>query len=699
MAQRGDQSSSSSSLKLLGFPLMSTSPGSILPYAMLNDLNSEERGLYLIHLVFYCAHHVASADLRVANVALGQILHLASPCGDAVQRITLYYSQSLADKIFRTLPCAYKVLNSTKACDFFEEAVGRKLFYELLPFMRVAAVVSNRTIVESMVGENLVHVIDLNADDPLQWCGLIRDFSGRPGGPPHLRITSVHRSKEALEHMSKLLTQEAERLNFPFQFNPVVCELDNLDAGKLRVKTGEAVAISSSLKLHTLLAPDNGVRTNSGSTPMNGPVARSSQRDAQSNEGVLREYIGRNPNAAGYCPSSETAALSPQSEFYSPNFYRVVSNLWCLSPKIMVVTEQDSDHNSKSFMERLSASIYFYAALFDCLQLVLPRTSGERLKIEKMMFGEEIKNIIACEGSERTERSERLEKWKVRLDMAGFENAAVSAYGLLQGNLLLQQSANRGRCSIRGERGSALICWNGRSIFSVSAWRIKRLKKKQKIKSLVMGDELFLQQLQQQQTAEGSLETLKQLQATDSDSNSDSLFSSSNPPGFFIDTHHNQILNQTKRIPLNNHHKKRLGPDTKAKRSNTAAKGAGAGVVHVRAKRGQATDSHSLAERVRRERINEKLRCLQDIVPGCYKTMGMAVMLDEIINYVQSLQNQVEFLSMKLTAASSFYDFNSETDALEAMQREKAFEPIKVQNGLTSMCLNFGVYPQLSQER
>lgn len=45
---------------------------------------------------------------------------------------------------------------------------------------------------------------------------------------------------------------------------------------------------------------------------------------------------------------------------------------------------------------------------------------------------------------------------------------------------------------------------------------------------------------------------------------------------------------------------------------------------------------------VRREKINERLRCLQDIVPGCYKTMGLAVMLDEIINYVQSLQNQVE---------------------------------------------------------
>ncbi|KAM3281591.1 transcription factor bHLH75-like [Capsicum chacoense] len=92
-------------------------------------------------------------------------------------------------------------------------------------------------------------------------------------------------------------------------------------------------------------------------------------------------------------------------------------------------------------------------------------------------------------------------------------------------------------------------------------------------------------------------------------------------------------------------------------------------VVHVRAKRGQATDSHSLAERLRREKINEKLRCLQELVPGCYKTMGMAVMLDVIINYVRSLQNQIDFLSMKLSAASLFYDFNSsEMEDMDSMQ-------------------------------
>ncbi|KAI3411392.1 BHLH domain-containing protein [Psidium guajava] len=96
-------------------------------------------------------------------------------------------------------------------------------------------------------------------------------------------------------------------------------------------------------------------------------------------------------------------------------------------------------------------------------------------------------------------------------------------------------------------------------------------------------------------------------------------------------------------------------------------------VVHVRARRGQATDSHSLAERVRRGKIKERLRYLQDLVPGCYQTMGMAVMLDEIITYVKSLQSQVDFLSMKLEAASSYYDFNSEADAIETLQREQVY--------------------------
>ncbi|KAG4986517.1 hypothetical protein JHK86_034208 [Glycine max] len=43
-----------------------------------------------------------------------------------------------------------------------------------------------------------------------------------------------------------------------------------------------------------------------------------------------------------------------------------------------------------------------------------------------------------------------------------------------------------------------------------------------------------------------------------------------------------------------------------------------------------------------RRKISERMKVLQRLVPGCDKVTRKALMLDEIINYVQSLQNQVE---------------------------------------------------------
>ncbi|MFS8002172.1 putative transcription factor bHLH family [Helianthus anomalus] len=80
--------------------------------------------------------------------------------------------------------------------------------------------------------------------------------------------------------------------------------------------------------------------------------------------------------------------------------------------------------------------------------------------------------------------------------------------------------------------------------------------------------------------------------------------------------------------------------------------------VHVRARRGQATDSHSIAERARREKINARMKLLRELVPGCSKITGTAMVLDEIINHVQSLQRQVEFLSMRLAALHPNIDIN-----------------------------------------
>ncbi|KAK7395408.1 hypothetical protein VNO78_15966 [Psophocarpus tetragonolobus] len=101
--------------------------------------------------------------------------------------------------------------------------------------------------------------------------------------------------------------------------------------------------------------------------------------------------------------------------------------------------------------------------------------------------------------------------------------------------------------------------------------------------------------------------------------------------------------------------------DDKQNKSNSKPPEPPKDYIHVRARRGQATDSHSLAERVRREKISERMKLLQDLVPGCNKVTGKALMLDEIINYVQSLQRQVEFLSMKLASVNTRLDFSVES--------------------------------------
>ncbi|KAK9673606.1 hypothetical protein RND81_12G178200 [Saponaria officinalis] len=455
-----DDGSSVTSTPLQFFSMMSPNLGSNYPW--LRELKPEERGLYLIHLLLTCANHVSSGSLENANLALEQISHLATPDGDTMQRIAAYFAESLSERVLKSWPGLYRALQCTKMSVVSEEIVARKLFFEIFPFLKLSFVVANQSIIEAMEGEKMVHIIDLNASEPAQWIALIQALSARPEGPPHLRITGVHQQKAVLEQVAHRLTEEAEKLDLPFQFNPIVSKLENLDIEKLRVKTGEALAISSVLQLHTLLAhEDDSLRRNL-------PLALMKQ----ANWGrfpVLPNKDGANRHS----PSNDSASSSPQSVSGSPKMDGFLNALWGLSPKIMVIAEQDSNHNGSALMERLSEALYYYAALFDCLESTLPRSSIERRKVEKMVLGEEIKNIIASEGGDRRERHEKLDKWFQRLDMAGFGSVPLSYIGMLQARRLLQGCGSDGY-RIREENGCLVICWQDRPLYFVSTWKCRR---------------------------------------------------------------------------------------------------------------------------------------------------------------------------------------------------------------------------------
>lgn len=463
--EEGSSSVSSSPLQMLS--LMSLSPNLGSPY-WLKEMKSEERGLCLIHLLIACANHVSSGNMENANTGLEYISHLASPNGDTMQRIAAYFAEALADRVLKNWPGLHKALNSTNITSPADEILVQKLFFDFCPFLKLSYVITNQAILEAMEDEKVVHIIDLHCFEPAQWISLIRAFSMRAEGPPHLRITGIHHQKEVLEQMSHRLNEEAEKLDIAFQFCPILSQLENLDVECLRVKTGEAVAIASSLQLHSLLAVDNEtVRKNSPSLSKSQNSAQLQRALNMMNPRCLNDFLenAASPDSA----SSSPLSLSPTS----PKMATFLNALWGLSPKLMVITEQESNHNGGNLMERTMEALNYYAALFDCLESTVPIASVERQKIEKMLYGREIKNIIACEGFDRKERHEKLEKWIARLELAGFGRVALSYHVMMQARRLLQ-SYNYNGYKVKEENGCFIICWQDQPLFSVSAWRFRR---------------------------------------------------------------------------------------------------------------------------------------------------------------------------------------------------------------------------------
>ena len=78
------------------------------------------------------------------------------------------------------------------------------------------------------------------------------------------------------------------------------------------------------------------------------------------------------------------------------------------NPTIVVVAEQEAEHNDLRLEARVSNSLKYYSAIFDSIDSSLPLDSPARIKVEEI-FAREIRNIVACEGSDRLERHERFQ--------------------------------------------------------------------------------------------------------------------------------------------------------------------------------------------------------------------------------------------------------------------------------------------------
>ncbi|KAM0002520.1 putative transcription factor GRAS family [Helianthus debilis subsp. tardiflorus] len=284
--------------------------------------------------------------------------------------------------------------------------LNTRVLYEICPYFKYGYMSANGAIAEAMKCEKRVHVIDFCIEDGSQWVPLIQAFARRPGGPPHIQITGLHDYPNGLGKVGIRLCKLAKACNVPFEFNTEV----GLES--IRDRPGEALAVNFAFVLHRV--PDESVSTQN-------------HRD------------------------------------------RVLRLVKSMKPKIVTLVEQESNTNTAPFYPRFLEALDYYNAMFESIDITLPRHHKERINVEQHCLARDVVNIIACEGSERVERHELLGKWKLRFSMAGFSPCRMSS--LVNGTIKRLLNKCNERYRVEERDGAFYLGWMNRDLVSCCAWK------------------------------------------------------------------------------------------------------------------------------------------------------------------------------------------------------------------------------------
>ncbi|XP_068664985.1 GRAS family protein RAD1-like [Aristolochia californica] len=384
-----------------------------------NGSEEEENGadgMRLVQLLIACAEAVACRDRSQASVLLSELRANALVFGTSFQRVASCFVQGLADRLALLQPLgAVGVMAPATggvSTEMKEEALC--LVYEVCPHIQFGHFVANASILEAFEGENSVHVVDLGMTLGLphghQWRALLKSLATRAGNPPQrVRITGVGPSDDHLQAIGHELEAYAEGLGIHLEFSAVKSCLENLKPENIKVVEGEVLVVNSMLQLHC----------------------------------VVKESRG---------------ALNS-----------VLQIIHELSPKILVLVEQDSGHNGPFFLGRFMEALHYYSAIFDSLDAMLPKYDTRRAKIEQFYFAEEIKNIVSCEGPARVERHERVDQWRRRMSRAGFQPAPIKM--IAQAKQWLTKVKVCEGYTIAEEKGCLVLGWKSKPIVAASCWK------------------------------------------------------------------------------------------------------------------------------------------------------------------------------------------------------------------------------------
>ncbi|KAA8523778.1 hypothetical protein F0562_010201 [Nyssa sinensis] len=148
-----------------------------------------------------------------------------------------------------------------------------------------------------------------------------------------------HQDSLLLRSVGRRLKAISEKFKIPVEFHAVLVFAPDITKDMLDVRPGEALAVNFPLQLNH--APDESVDVN-----------------------------------------------NPRDELL-----RMVKSL---SPKVVTLVEQESNINTAPFFPRFLETLEFYTAMFESINVTLPRDRKESINVEQHCLARDIVNIIAC---------------------------------------------------------------------------------------------------------------------------------------------------------------------------------------------------------------------------------------------------------------------------------------------------------------
>jgi hypothetical protein len=414
-------------------------------------------GRWAAQLLLECARAVAARDSQRVQQLMWMLNELASPYGDVDQKLASYFLQGLFARLTTSGQRTLRTLAAASDRNTSFESTRRTAlrFQELSPWASFGHVAANGAILEAFLEAAAaasssssssqpprLHILDLSNTFCTQWPTLLEALATRSSDDtPHLSITTVVTaaapSSAAAQRVMREIAQRLEKfarlMGVPFSFRTVhhAGDLAELDLDGLGLcDTGAALAI-------------NCVNALRGVAP--GGVRR---RDA------------------------------------------FLASLRRLEPRVVTVVEEDADlverdpdasssseeaaGTDAAFIKVFTEGLRFFSAYLDSLEESFPKTSNERLALERAA-GRAIVDLVSCPASESAERRETGASWARRMRSAGFSPVAFSDDVADDMRSLLRRY--REGWSLRepdtddGAAAGVFLAWKEQPVVWTSAWR------------------------------------------------------------------------------------------------------------------------------------------------------------------------------------------------------------------------------------